>query len=480
MIATNNLVIIYNPELGAALKALGLKNPTGATLFIQQLSFWLNTKSGYITKDGDKFIHNTYEQWRQQFASFSISQIGRIVRELVSLGIFVKDNFAGLKRRLTKKPIGFQDYNQTSWMTLCIDKLESLILAAGCSTECLESLPSANVQERTLQNAEAHNPKCESASSTIYTEKSLSLPETEKAEKERQENYQQESKTYLDQEEQPDPWLDDQENGSVDRKEEFSVKTQNLHEDQFSAAPRTTKNTKTTEAVQKEESKPKLKSEEVERPLYVWEDQLNYPNEIFLNWWAVKHYKPQGGKWETGARSFARSQFYKNPAGADIIYQEFLQFFNTVANNAHQQQNQNIQAILPSCFVKYPEVNQENKEQLGKNVATVAARGAGVALPGNVAPCSTQHMSLEEASANKSIKPLANLEQPALSGTAQQPTIDLEELTKQVEFANKKYHEYKDNPANARWFRDIINWVNRTPGVVVTDSGISLEASLLE
>jgi hypothetical protein len=188
--------------------------------------------------------------------------------------------------------------------------------------------------------------------------------------------------------------------------------------------PRATSTTDVTGATPENKNvvyldKPRLPNYTCEdRPLYIWEDALNYPNENFLSWRYVTHYKPQGGKWESGGRSYARKEFYNDPAGADVIYQEFLLYFNQTANVAHQQQNQEMQAVLPACLAKLPEVTQENKEQVAINIATVAARGAGVALPNNYAPGSRQHMSIEEAASGKEIKPLPELEKPALPGDA--------------------------------------------------------------
>lgn len=91
---------IYTPALASALKELGVLNPSIAALFINQLSFWMNTKVGYFTRDGEKFIYNTYQDWCEQFPCMSESQIGRMIRSLCGLGIIVKESFSDLKRRL--------------------------------------------------------------------------------------------------------------------------------------------------------------------------------------------------------------------------------------------------------------------------------------------------------------------------------------------------------------------------------------------
>jgi hypothetical protein len=490
----SNYTLLYIPALAWALKNLQIPHPGEAALFLSQLAFWFNTESGHCTRDGRKWIYNSYSDWVQQIPSLTEYQFGVMIRSLVFHELIEKSCYASLRKQLTTHPVSWHPDNTSSWITLNIERIIELTnwhpFGKQNSTDndqTPEPAREAEIVNPTSGDCKSNFAKLGTQFSSIYIEDSISTKDGETSREKEQINYS------------PDPWIDQQEdNFSFDGlKSESSVKTQDSHEGQFSAPPPNTNNTNTTNhpkgfgatnntnTTQKaqrnvsnkiEAPLPKLKSEEIDRPLFVWEEALNRPNPYFLQWWAKVHYEPQGGKWKSGARLFAKSQFYNDPVGADIIYQEYLLFMDTVANNANQQQNQKIQAILPSCFVKYPEVNQENKEQLAKNIATIAARGAGVAIPGNVAPGSTQHMSLEEASNFASIKPLPKLEQPALPGTGQQQdSIDLEKLTKQVEFANKKYHEYKDSPANARWFREITSWAKHTPGVVITESGISLE-----
>ncbi|OKH52818.1 hypothetical protein NIES2101_13225 [Calothrix sp. HK-06] len=490
----SDFTLLYIPALAFALKNLKIPHAGEAAIFLSQLAFWLSTNSGHSTRDGRKWIYNAYSDWILQIPSLSEGQFGVMVRSLVFHELIEKSCYASLRRYLTTHPVSWHPDNTSSWITLNVERIIELTNWYPFGKE--EISTSTNQTPEPAQTAEIVNTTSGSGKSnfaklkiqfpSIYIKNSISTKDWELT-KETEQIYQPIQKPWTGQPEENNSF------GGL--KTKSLIETQNHHEGQFSAAPRNTENTNTTENTTNTTSatnmhqrnvsnsvsapKPKLKVEETDRPLYVWEDALGYPNEYFLNWWAASHYKPQGGKWATGARSFAKSQFYNDPAGADIIYQEYLQFFDTVANNAHQQQNQNIQAILPSCLVKYPEVNQENKEQVAKNVATVAARGAGVAIPGNVAPGSTQHMTFSEANSGTSIKPLPNLEKPALPGTGQQPAINLEELTKQVEFANKRYHQYKDNPKH-QCYRDVINWVKRTQGVVVTESGISLEPSLLQ
>lgn len=144
------------------------------------------------------------------------------------------------------------------------------------------------------------------------------------------------------------------------------------------------------------------------RDLYVWEGQIGKPYPVFLAWRADSHYKPQGGKWESGAYDFAYSEFYNNPdRTTNSLYPQFLAYIDTIANNCNQLQSADIRAALPSCFVALPEPTIENSKTLMGNVAALVERGAEVVVPSG-APTS-QTMSFEEAQ-NQEIKPLAKLQ----------------------------------------------------------------------
>jgi hypothetical protein len=519
------LTLLYYPTLAAALKNFGIPHSGEAAVFLNQLAFWLSTDSGHATKDGRKWIYNSYADWTQQITSLSEYQFGSMVRALQELGFIEKSCYAHVRRELVEQsPVAWHTHNTSSWMTLCVERIVELTNwhpfgeeISPSPQQSSESASSTEIANTVSQFSNNNSAKLRSQFPSIYKENSISTKNA-KTTKEKEKTYSQELEV-------SDPWLDEPPNNPIETKNlnNSSTSPQESSEGHFSALPCNTSNTNNTsrhfttdstsntqpscatgavnttkapdttgstntakatnttgvasitETAQHnvtnsdEIAKPKLKGEDTFRLLYVWEDALNRPSDIFLNWWANRHYKPQGGKWETGARSYAYSEFYKNPVRTDVLYQEFLQFFNQVANNAHQQQNQDIQAILPSCLVKYPEVNQKNKEQVAENIATVAARGAGVAIPGDVSPCSSQHMSLDEAASGGKITPLPNLEKPVLPGTAQPPVIDRSELAKKIAFVYERWDQvYK---GNKRRLQEIAFWVRRTEGLILLPDG---------
>jgi hypothetical protein len=507
------LTLLYYPILAAALKNFGIPHSGEAAVFLNQLAFWLSTDSGHSTKDGRKWIYNSYADWTQQIASLSEYQFGLMVRALQVLGFIEKSCYAHLRWELVEQsPVAWHTHNTSSWMTLCVERIVELTNwhpfgeeISPSPQQSPESASSTEIANAISQSSNNNSAKLRLQFPSIYKENSIFTKNTTTT-IEKKPTYSQEVDDF-------DPWLDELPDNPIETKNlnNSSTSPQESLEGHFSAqlcntsstditsrrfttdstsntqpscatgSTNTTKATNTTgvasitETAQHnvtnsdEIAKPKLKGEDTFRLLYVWEDALNRPSEVFLNWWANRHYKPQGGKWETGARSYAYSEFYKNPVRTDVLYQEFLQFFNQVANNAHQQQNQDIQAILPSCLVKYPEVNQENKDQVAENIATVAARGAGVAIPGDVAPCSSQQMSLDEAASGGKITPLPNLEKSVLPGTAQPPVIDRSELAKKIAFVYERWDQ--DYKGNKRQLQKIAFWVRRTEGLILLPDG---------
>ncbi|MBW4598941.1 MAG: hypothetical protein KME29_04835 [Calothrix sp. FI2-JRJ7] len=398
----------YTPMLAAALKDLGVPNPTAAAIFVNQLAFWLNTKSGHLTKDGEKFIYNTYEHWRQQFPCMSESQIGRMIRSLCGLGIVVKETFSSLKRRLINKPVGFQEYNQTSWMTLCISKLAELADWIGYDPE---SLLGANLQKCRLEDSLMQNPTCASEFSTIYTKKTLSLADEEGQEKEvfktQEEEAPQNSKV----------------NGLI---QESFVKTEVPNSDQLSRACSDMPKKRTIANTQNDS-----------RELHVWEIALDEPYPLFLTWWAERHYKPQGGHRETGARIYARNQFYRDPKGANEIFKEFLAYLNTTTDSCNQLQNDGQKAILPSYFVPLPEATEENVQALMNNITTLVERGADVLMPTKSATPTSQALPFEEAQCAATIKALPALEEVDIEAELRRQRSFYNQPEKEVELLNE-------------------------------------------
>ncbi|MGL4620939.1 MAG: hypothetical protein ACRCZS_18065 [Chroococcidiopsis sp.] len=100
----------------------------------------------------------------------------------------------------------------------------------------------------------------------------------------------------------------------------------------------------------------------------VWEVAPNQPYPYFLQWRAL-HYKNQGGHWADSPLTNAYSEFYKNPAKTNILWQEFLQFYNLALDNALALEAAGIEVRLPSCLSAVPSASPEEVAQKAKTLS---------------------------------------------------------------------------------------------------------------
>lgn len=265
---------------------------------LQRLHYWLkNEKVGYLLGDGCKWIFSGYINLQKQFSWLSPHKIGRLIRRLESIGWLVSDRFHNLKHIgfVGGNPPGFQDYNQTKWYRL---NYQQIYLDTGFVFDDTQEpkrskrSPRANVQNCTMQSTQLHDAICESAQSSIYKEIPISISQISEIleEKEAKVIYQEEPDPWLDQEEElpSAPHLEDE------VKEELIQEPNTPHEDQGSGQGFTKIN------------KPFKKVKQ-----QTWEIAPKHPYPVFLNWWADKKYKPQGGKWEAAANSNAYSEGFE-------------------------------------------------------------------------------------------------------------------------------------------------------------------------
>jgi len=80
-----------------------------------------------------------------------------------------------------------------------------------------------------------------------------------------------------------------------------------------------------------------------------WEVAPLQPYPYFLQWRAL-HYKNQGAHWANSPQSNAYAEFYKNRFKTNILWQEFLQFYDLALDNALALQSAGIEVKLPTCF----------------------------------------------------------------------------------------------------------------------------------
>lgn len=472
-----NWKLIYTPPLAQAMRELKIRHPAEATIFVNQLAFWMQTSCGQTTKDGRKWIYNSYENWtKTQFTSLSVSQFGKMIRDLETLKIIEKGNYASLRSYLISKIPGTWHPDQTqSWITL---NLERLIELTGYNPfdETWKPLSSAEVLNETTGDSNQNKAEFQSQLPTIYIENSIST-QKEKFEKKKVEDINQGNQEF-DQWLDFDPWSDEL---PLDTHYVENLKGKPLidhidtSEGECSAAPppdfENLINESKCDSVpgvgfkKKSNPSPDVKDQAQQ----VWEIAPKRPFPVFLHWWADKKYKPQGGKWESAAISNAYSEFYKDCDRTTVaIFPEFLEYMQQVAQNCNQLLASGIKAILPSCFVAMPEANLENVRQVMVNIQELVDKGATVALPTNsVTPSCTQSMSFNAAANAGIIQPLQEF--IAIAPTPEPEVSPDEELLRILQI---KQTSWRNAPA----LRDgIKRWVERTLGVVMGENGPELQ-----
>ncbi len=460
--------IIFKAPLCEALTNLGVKQPQCATLLINQLHFWMNTSAGCSTKDGTKWIYNRYQDWLKQIPGLSVWMFGEVTRSLANIGIVIKETFAGLEKSFVKPPRNFHKDNQTSFLTLDIDRLRSLAEAMGYSlSEWLGVLPKANIATATLQDCYSKEASLLQQESTIYTEKThISISDTQSQKKKTGKfiNKTPEASQYKD-----DPWAESLEQPSqpVAYQEIPQAVEQSPQEDTNALEVREVRNRKLSH-----------KKDDTVREPYVWEVEVGKPLAKFQRWRANRHYKRQGKHWETGAYSNAYSEFYNNPVRTtNSLFPEYMEHCNKETQSVEQNQAHGLDGILSSDFIPLPEPTEENLQQIKENYIEVIKAGARVAIESNGVPGSTQTISFAEAEAHKRLKPLAELLPQLPPSQDSQPKLNEDE---------KLLEDFRRNKAmwkvsRKHYEKQVREWAENTPGIIFDENseyGISLEPEL--
>ncbi len=87
-------------------------------IILQQLHYWLNSKSAKMIK-GKRWIHNTYEEWQEQFPFWSVATVKRTLTSLSKQNLIIKENY---------NKAGF---DKTIWYSIDYDKLEEVTQRLG-------------------------------------------------------------------------------------------------------------------------------------------------------------------------------------------------------------------------------------------------------------------------------------------------------------------------------------------------------------
>lgn len=74
--------LVINPELASR---IGLNE----SIILQQLNYWLNNELAGVEIDGRKWIHNSYESWKEQIPFLSARTIQRAFLRMEELGLII-------------------------------------------------------------------------------------------------------------------------------------------------------------------------------------------------------------------------------------------------------------------------------------------------------------------------------------------------------------------------------------------------------
>ena len=479
--------LLYYPELAGALRELGIPHPGEAAIFLSQLSYWLKKEGcGRMTRDGKNWIYNTYQKWVSQIKSLTVSQFGKMIRALASFGLIEKTTFGEQRHSLKKeKPVGFSSWNNTTWVTLCLEKIIELTGSnpfedetedeiqeekSSCSnSEALEPALEANLLNRTSDDSESNIGCFQMESSSIYKE-NLSFTKEE-------ENYSEKEKK---------AGLSNTSSGSnpvsPTDKEQLSEKPKISEEDncQRSSEVRDNRNNDVSGNLPSPPIRVKRTIEQ-DAVHEVWEIAIRRPFPAFLNWIANWHYKPQGGKWETDAYGNAYSEFYRNREKTTaVLFPQFMNEVRGIVEKVHNAQSCDAIAanVLPSWFIEiFPDATPENVKQLMENLDAVIERGTRISLPSKANTPSDITADFSSVHSQVDIKPLQRLETPVLIGV--EAPFSLSGVEEVPSEALQQTLARKQAQWNAPLLRDKVRrWAEQTPGVVITESGPQLETAI--
>ncbi len=478
--------LLYYPELAGALRKLGIPHPGEAAIFLSQLSYWLKKEGcGRMTRDGKNWIYNTYQKWVSQIKSLTVSQFGKMIRALAKFGLIEKTTFGEQRHSLKKeKPVGFSSWNNTTWVTLCIEKIIELTgsnpfedetedeiqeeKSEAKSSESLEPALEANLLNRTSDDSESNDRKFQMESSSIYKE-NLSLTKDGKnsSEKEKKASFSSTGSgsnpvSPTDKEQLSEkPKISEEDNSPG--VSEVRDNRNNEVSGNLPSPPVRVKRTVSQDAVQE-----------------VWEIAIRRPFPAFLNWRANCHYKPQGGKWETDAYGNAYSEFYRNQDKTTaVLFPQFMNEVRAITEKVHQAQSCDAIAanVLPSWFIEiFPDETPENVRQLMENLDAVIERGTRISLPSKANTPSDITADFSSVHSQVDVKPLPSLSAPVLKGVEVPALRGVEE---EPILALQRKLACKQAQWNAPLLRDRVRrWAENTPGIVLTENGPQLETAI--
>ena len=471
------VVLLYRPELGRSLKELGFCYPAEGALWLQQVVYWLKKQMGYVMKNGQRYIYNSYADWtKDQITSLSPWEFGKMIRQFRQWGWITTACFAHLMDEFVNPeevPEEFHPYKTSTWVSLNDKVIESAIgwnpfseeINTPTGTESLKPAPGAEIANATTGCCNHKDAPLQTPTPSIYkenkTQPNISLEAKEKnyfSGENKIEEVSQDGRVGNRAEYKYSDTPTEKDKHSLPGKDKKSSS-----QDKFSA-PLSAKFKNSEQPNNSRQTLP-VKKVEMDRQLYEWEIAQGRPFDVFLRWWADRKYVPQGGRWEADALGNAYSEFYNHPHKTTAVtFPQFIEFMAQVAANSNQARFAGLKVILPSCFKVLPIPTHENVQQLMANIQVLIDDDAQVAQRQEIAtPSCNQSISYEQAQ-DTSIAPLPEL----MPVDALPPVNNPLTLEEQVKF---KQIQWRNVPK----LRGVITeWVNKTDCVVLGENGPEL------
>lgn len=427
--------------------ALGLEKAH----IISQLHYWLeNPNAGYYAL-GFKWVWNGYKEWVKQLPWFSVDQFGRHIRQLEDMGLIITDNFHNNPDDRRKwYRIDYQKlYEVTGWNPKGLPKLsapdptspepselqrfEELVKTIDASlTQTLEPSVEANMQNYRMVSGILHNTICNWRINIYkdypYTSKSFFTDKKKKEEKTKEVEL---------------PHYDEDVNNHKEALDNtISVTTQ--HSVQTKSSGR---------------RYGRVISEYVisEREPYEWEVFPQVPHQYFIQWRADNHYKPQGGHWASDALGHAAAEIIKKteslPWAVKQMWQSFLQFANRTADAVSAVANNSDSVFsLPNCLRDNTLDTTSVVGKLKQAVEVVKQR---------------ETRTLETSQ-------LAALPAPELSPEEKAK----QDLLNKLAMYKAQWNAFWDKPHLKKMVEAVIEKVQKTPGLIMTEDGPALASDL--
>jgi DnaD/phage-associated family protein len=119
-------LLINEPPL-QVLPSLAVAIGLNEAIALQQLHYWLSNPKTGVERDGEKWVFNTYEEWKENFPFWSISTIQRTFSNLEKMGLVISAQLDAQKRAMHK--FYRIDYDQ-------LDALHDVNLTSSIVSNC--------------------------------------------------------------------------------------------------------------------------------------------------------------------------------------------------------------------------------------------------------------------------------------------------------------------------------------------------------